>query len=124
MTAALRLIFELLESTGSDPTIQVDTDEMSPPTFSDLVARLDQAVAIGPSVVNQAVALSAACLVVLVSDQPVTLKLASGETAMAVRFFCVAGKDKSGTALPATSILLSGNGSSTANVRIYALGKV
>lgn len=124
MTGSLQLIFELLAATAVDPSVAVDTDALTPAKYADLIVVSDQILSIGPAVVNQAVALPACCLVLIVSDKLITLRLASGETPLAIRYFVTAGADNGDTAYPAQSLLLSGNTVDTASVRVIGLGKV
>lgn len=124
MTGTLRAIFELIEAVGDDPTIQVDTDELDPPSYDDVVSDGRRGLQIAPSDVDVAIDVPASCLVLLVSDAVVLVKLASGETEMAVRMFVAGGGDSSGIAVPTTTLLVSGNGESTANLRLYYLETV
>lgn len=125
MIGSARIIWEEFASTGVSPTTQVDTDTRTPPTFEDVVGAVVHKLTIAPAASNTNVVLAtASCSFLLVSDEAIVLRLASGETQMRVRRFYVDSDDSEGSALPAQTLLLSGNGTSTANVEIYALAKV
>ena len=124
-TGAVRVIWETFDSTGTPATVSWDTDLYAPPVFEDLVAGSRTDLTIGPSVVDQSFVLAtAACAFLLVSDAAVLVKLKSGDTSLRTRFLLVAAEDETGAAVPAQTMLLSGNGTSTANVKIFALTKV
>lgn len=122
MQASLRLIYEVIPSAGVDPEVQIDTDELSPPAFVDLVVRGEQHLQIGPSVTDQAVAVPNSCIVLVFSDEPILMRLSAGETQLRARFFAVAAEDETGRAVTARNLLLSGNGTTTANVRVLYAG--
>ncbi len=124
MEGHVRLIWEELFAPGQNPTVQVDTDERSPPSFLNLVATPAQFKVILPGDADIAVTIPASCGVLLVSDEEVFLRLAAGETPMHVRIFAAAGDDSAGEAMPARTWLLSGNAASTAHVAIYTLATV
>lgn len=122
MQASLRSIYEVIPSAGVDPEVQLDTDELSPPTYEDIVVRGEQHLQIGPAISDQPVAIPNSCIVIVLSDEPILLRLAAGETQMRTRHFVCGAEDETGRALTARNILISGNGTTTANVRVLYVG--
>lgn len=119
MIGTVRVIWEEQEQTGQEPYVSLDTDEFDPPRFLDLVARHDLTVSIGPAASNTEVAIPDACALFLFSDEPVSVKLyATGNAAHTTRHLEFAGDTSADTAWAADSIYLTGNGSTTAKVRI------
>lgn len=123
MDAVLRILFSLTDG-GTDADVELDSARVSPLTFDGVLAKVDQTIQVGPAVVDQAVALPACSLVVLISDEPVKVRLLTAETEVTVRALVIAGDDARATAFGAASIRLSGNGTNTAKVRIITLAKV
>lgn len=125
MVGNCRIIWEQFASTGVSPTVTVDTDDLSPPVYEDVTKKLIRQLVIAPGDTDTQVVLSdASCSFLLVSDAAVIVKLKSGETPLRLRSMTLNAEDSSGAALPAQTLLLTGNGTVAANVEIYALAQV
>jgi len=121
----VRVIWRLYSAAGVSPTIAVDTQDRSPPLFEDTGPPRILPVVLQPADTDiQLVLPTASCNFLLVSDEPIVLKLKTGETALRTRVFLVCAEDETGTALPAQTLLLSGNGSTVATVEVFAQPKV
>lgn len=127
-TASFRLLAEFFPSSGVDPSSRVDTD-VSPGLPLALTgftgfAQITRTVA--PAADDEALTLPTGGVIALliVSDEPITLKLETGETAMANgRAWMFVAADEDTAILPAGDLLLTGNGASTANVVIWYIPK-
>lgn len=124
MKGSIRNILEVIADPGTNPTLQVDTDELSPVSYSDLTVRSEQFRTIAPSATDQAIAIPDCCLLLILSDEPFLLKLDAGETELRGRSFQIGAEDSDHIAISARDILVSGNGASTANIAVYCLGTV
>lgn len=119
-----RVIWEQFPASGQPASVRWDTDLHSPPIFEDLVGSLLQELVVGPTAtVNMALS-AAACALLLVSDEPVLVRLVTGETQMRVRMLLVAAEDETGIAIPAQTLVLAGNSTTTANVKVFAMNRV
>jgi hypothetical protein len=124
MFANLRAIWEITAAAGQTPAVEFDSDGLSPPTYTDLVQRGETAAVVAADAVDQSFAIPVdACAVLLFSDQPVTLKLAAGETELTVRSFMIGGADEGAVAFPEGELLVSGTGT-PANVLVYYIATV
>lgn len=122
MRAALRLIYEVLPSVGSSASTRVDTAELAPPTYEDLDVNADATYTIGATADDVEIPVPDSCLVLLVSDVPVLVRLADGETQVRVRHFLVGGANSEAIALEGATLLVSGTGT-PAVLRVLYLGK-
>lgn len=128
MTAAFRLLAEFFPTSGVDPQQRIDTDvgPGSPLVLTSFTnfSTINRTVA--PAADEEAVALPTGGVVALIvsSDAPITLALATGETAMQNgRLWAFIADDEDQAIIPAQSLLLTGNGVSTANVVICYITK-
>jgi len=119
-----RVIWEQFPASGQPASVRWDTDLQSPPIFEDLVGSLAQELTVGPTATVNVVLSTAACAFLLVSDDAVLVRLLSGETQMRVRMLLVAAEDETGAAVPAQTLVLAGNSSTTANVKVFAMNRV
>lgn len=123
MDSTLRILFSLVDG-GTDAEVDVDSARKDPLVYNGLEVKSDQTLKIGPSVSDQAVTLPDCCMLLLLADEPVVVKLSVGETVMTVRVLVLGGDDATAQALASGTILLSGNAATTAKVRIVALQQV
>jgi hypothetical protein len=125
MQANSRTVYEATASQGLNPTVQIDTDDLSPPAYADIVASGEKVLQIAPADANIAVALPDCCFVLLLSDEPIDVRLLTGETVLSdIREIKIGGTDETVIAYPAGSLRLSGNGATTATVRVVWLETV
>ena len=125
MEGTARVIVEQFATTGVAATVAIDTDLLTPPRYSDVTKKLVRELEIGPNESDVTVVMSdASCVWAIESDEPVIVKLKTGETQCRVRMILLAAEDETGAALPAQTVLLTGNGSTPAKVQVFALGKV
>lgn len=122
--ATLRQILEVIPTTGVDPELQIDTDELGPPVYEDLTNRRDFQMSIAPSDDDVAVAIPDCCLLLLFADEPVLVRLADGEQQLRVRHLALGSEDSDHNAIDSNELLISGNGADTADVRILCVGTV
>lgn len=123
MTGASRTVFELIANPGSNPEEQVDTDELDPPVYEEIVARGVRQFEVGPAA-SVTVALPASCYVLILATSEVLLRLVAGETQMRIRKLEIGAVDAEGAGLPATTLVFGGNGTDTAEVTIRYLEQV
>jgi len=114
---ALRMILQLREDLGASPEKTLDIQH-SLSSFLD--ATPGRMIALAPAAANQALTFTAACALVIVSrDYPFSIRLAADETLITnQRFFVSATDDEDASGLE-TSVLLTGNGSNTANLEVW-----
>lgn len=124
MIGNLRLIYEGTPAAGGDPEDQIDTDELDPPVYEDVVVTSEIRRQIASGATDVAVAIPDSCFLLILSDVEVLLRLNTGETQMRVRTFEAGGDDSEAVAVPARTLLFSGNGVSVANIRVLYLGTV
>lgn len=117
MEAFLRIIYEVVPSAGSNPEVQIDTDELSPPTYPDLAGRGETLMVIAANDVDIEVPILDSCIVIVLADVPVLMRLADAETQIRIRQFAIGAEDADGKALTARSLLFSGTGT-PANLRV------
>lgn len=119
-----RVLWEQFPASGQPASVRWDTDLHSPPIFENLVGSLVQELVVGPTATVNLVLSSPACAFLLVSDVAVLVRLLSGETQMRTRLFLVAAEDETGAAIPAQTLVLAGNSTTTANVKVFAMNRV
>lgn len=127
-TATFRLLAEYYPSSGVDPASRVDTDVSPglPLVLTGFTGFTQTSLTVAPAAVDQSVTLPTGGVIALliVSDQPITLKLATGETEMENgRAWMMVAADEDTAILPAGDLLISGNTASTANVVIWYIPK-
>lgn len=125
-SAAFRFLVDLFSDLGRDSSFHLDTNEdASPLLLENFKECTQQKKVIGPAEVDIAVAIPEDIIALVVySDQPIKMRLAAAETQMNnMRLFTAIGDDELDTLLASGSILLSGNGSNEAIVRIIQLVK-
>ena len=120
MIGTARIIVEEQAVTGQEPSKTIDTTaDYGAPTFSDVAAVTEKRLSIGPSVIDTAVVIPDSCMFLLVSDQPVKVQVgATDALEHMTRFMAHVGDDEVAIAFKAATIYLSGNASTTADVRI------
>lgn len=120
-----RIVFEVIANQGSDPTTQVDTDDLDPPVYTDLVQRSDGELQVATDDVDVSWPIPAdACALLLVADEPVLVRFEADGKQLRVRNLFIGAEDKSGAAFPSGELLISGNTTNIATVRVITLGKV
>ena len=123
MQGAARIIYEVIPSPGVNPESQIDTDEFDPVSYDDLVTNAEALYQIAANAVDTAIPIPNACLVLIVSDVAIQLRLNSGETPLRVRYFLIGSDASNEIAAAASDLLVSGLGE-LATVRVKALGSV
>lgn len=123
MEGKARALLSVTDDTGVDPGTRFDSDEHGPPIYADLVGLVDKRVQLAADADEVEIEIPACCYLLLASDYPVVLKLATGETALRTRLFQAGAEDELGAGIPATTLLLSGTGD-RASVRIVYLEQV
>jgi hypothetical protein len=120
-----RVIAELTEADGLDPVTTVDSQEW--PALAAISGFKKDACAtlvIAPGDADVAHVIGACCALVILSDEPISVRLAGGETLMSgVQEFLLRGKDSSQTVISGP-LLFTGNGANEANVKVWAVSKV
>ncbi len=125
MDATLRLMFELTGAAGTGSDGHLDTAEQETPlVYQGLTARMDTVLQIGPAVTDQNVAIPEACVVIVLSDEPIGIRLAAAETLVITRLLVLGSPDEETAAIAAGNLKVSGNTVGTATVRVIALDKV
>ncbi len=120
-SAILRILAQIVEDTGNEAGVDLDSDAMGgiPSLLLTGIEEDDiKTIRLGPNATNQAVAWTDAVMVLLFSDIAIDLRLAGGESLVEnVRFFgfCTADLDDGAHQ---SGILLSGRGDATATVKI------
>jgi len=117
--ASLKIVAELQADSGLDPQCVLDTDEHPGPfTLSGYDEKTERTLALGPAAADQAVTFTAAAGLIMVSDEPFSLRLAAGETLLTDLRAFVLWSDSVANAVHETSVLLTGNGQHTAAVQM------
>lgn len=117
--ASLKIVAELQADSGLDPQCVLDSDDHPGPfTLSGYDEKTEQTIALGPAAADQAVTFTAAAGLILVSDQPFSLRLAGGETLLQNLRAFVVWADTVADAVHSTSVLLTGNGENTASIQL------
>lgn len=117
-TLEARLIAYRRDAPGADPVGEIDLTAILSGTGGTLV----DAFTLGAAASEEAHALPACTALFIVSkDYPFSMKLRSGETAMAgLKLYVMAGQEADTAALASGSVLLSGNGTNAARIEIWA----
>lgn len=119
----VRLIAELIPDTGADPSCELDTGVSTPLVLDGFDQWTQHRVTVAPGAADQAVTFTAAIAILVFSDQPISIRLAAAETLVAnTRLFAIVADDEVDE-VHSTSILLTGNGSTEANVSVWILEK-
>ena len=120
--ASLRLIAETFPDAGLDPQCQIDTDEHPGPLqLIGFGEDSHETIFLAPAAADQAHTFTAASALVLVSDQPFSLRLASGESLLTNLRMFVLWADDSANAAHSTRVLLTGNGDNTAKIKVLTI---
>lgn len=120
----LRLTAETQDDTGLEPVCAIDTDSW-PGELSLSGFKVDEiaTIALSPSAADQAVTITNVVGLILVSDQPFSLRYAAGETLLANLRLNVIYCDDTDDHAATTSVLLTGNGTNEALVKVYQITK-
>lgn len=125
-SASIQAIISLMSGTGSNPVCKLDTNEelAVPLVLTDYKVDQQATIIVGPSDTDLAYALPAAGVILLMvlSDQPVSMRLQAGETLMGNgRFWLMVADDEEAPVVdPAgDQLLFTGNGSNEASVKIW-----
>ena len=118
-TAEFRLIAYRRNAPGADPVGEVDLTTILNATGGTLV----DSFVLGAAASDQTLALPANTGILIVSkDHPFSVKLRSGETALAgLMMYLAAGNDGGTQIVGSGSMLLSGNGSNAARLEVWAV---
>lgn len=118
-TVETRLIAYRRDAPGADPVGDIDLTAILSGTGGTLV----DAFTLGAAASDEVHALPACTALLIVSkDYPFSMKLRSGETAMAgLRMFALSGEEADTAALASGNALLSGNGSNAARIEIWVV---
>ena len=125
--AALRIVLQHLNDTGESPEKALDTDIIDQAglvlsEYTDLTP--GRRVLLAAAAADQAITFTNAIALVIVShDNAFKLRLAAGETLLTnLRAFVVWADDED-DAVKATSVLLTGNGVTTADLELWIIEK-
>jgi len=123
----LRLLASLYADAGLAAEKELDTDDLpssaGPIVLTGFQEWAIKKVTLAVSVTDQAVTFTAAVLIILLSDEPITVRLAAGETQLPnTRLFVVAADD-SDDHVHSTSVLLSNPGANEAHVEAWFIEK-
>lgn len=124
MEGNVRLVYEGTSAEGLNPDVQIDTDDLDPPRYVDVVVSSETRRQIPASGSDVTVAIPDCCFLMVLSDAETLMRLAAGQAQLKLRTFEVGGADQEVVAIAATSLVFSPNGVSVANVRIVYLGTV
>lgn len=122
--AVIRVLIDLVADVGQDPLCAMDTDHTNHGeklVLREFETEEARSITVGPAAADQAFTLDEAVTALLIlSDEVVSLRLDSGETLMGNgRLWVFVAADQSESLLGAGDILFTGNGSTTATVRIW-----
>ena len=125
--ATLRSIVELSDDTGQEESCGLDSQDspFGPLVLSGYKVRSEQTVIVLPAAADQVVAMVAPCGFILLSTEKVQLRIKAGEQLLSnLRYYAFWAEDSGDIAHALTSILLTGNGSTEALVKILIVEKV
>lgn len=125
--ATLRIIAEVSDDTGQEESCGLDSQiaPFGPLVLSGFKVRSEQTIVVGPSAADQAVAMVAPAGFILLSTEKISLRIKTAEQLLSdLRFYGFWADDSGDTAHALTSILLTGNGSTEAIVKILIIEKV
>lgn len=125
-TFNLRITASLSEDLGAEPVIAIDTAVLMPLGLGlgGFPGWRHQRVQVPAAAVDQAITFTDAVLLLVFSDQPISIKTKTGETAALNQVFhgwCA--KDATHAVSPAAGILVSNPGASVANVDVLVIEK-
>ncbi len=122
----LRVIASVAPDIGEEPSILIDTDLILPLALAGFPGWKQVQVQVPVSAVDQAVTFTDAVALIVLSDQPISVKTKAGETpGTAQLFHSWCAKDATHACSPAGAggILLSNPGTAIANVTILVIEK-
>lgn len=119
-----RLIFEMTEDTGLEPSTTIDSAEWPAlPVLSGFKVDTVSTIVVAPAAADVQHAIGDVIGLIILSDQPVSMRLAAAETLITkFQAFVILGKDQL-SALISGPLRFSGNGSNEAIVKVWALVK-
>ena len=121
----VRLLVDFMDDDGQEAAESLDTDRLTGGlVLGDYVAKSVLDLQLGAAAVDQAVTFTAALMLLVVSsDYPFKLRLAAGQAQMPNARLWMVMTDDEDEAAHTTSILLSGNGTNPAQIKVYILEK-
>ncbi len=123
-SVTLRSVLNLIPDTGAEPECALDTSAIAPLLLSGFKEEQIRTLKLASADTDIAVAFTAPLVIVLFSDKPFRLRMAAAETLLAnTRYFALFADDINDVVHPGASILLTGNGTDEALVRIVIVEK-
>jgi hypothetical protein len=126
MQETLRIIAEIAQDAGAVPDCTVDTQNppLGPLTLSGFKVSALETVVLAPAAVDQVLMFTDVAMLLLLADQPFSLRLAAGETLVPNLRAFVVQTDQIANGALTTGVLLTGNGSNEAVIQVLRIEKV